>query len=151
MLFGTVQASADPSTILVFPFENVTNDRSLDWIGEGISELIIQRLQPEPGAFTFAREERLAAFEKLGIPEPVAVSRATALKLGWDLGADHLVTGRFARTADNFQIVARVVDLEAGAGSEAAVEGRLEDVLPLSISLAWPFLKEAVPGTDIAQ
>src|SRR5437879_533482 len=80
VLSGAGQASADSSTILVFPFENVTNDRSLDWIGEGISELIIERLQPESGVSTFAREERLAAFEKLGIPETTTVSRATALK-----------------------------------------------------------------------
>jgi len=147
MLSGALQASADPSTILAFPFENGTNDRSLDWIGEGISELIIERLQPEPGVFIFAREERVAAFEKLAIPETTAVSRATALKLGWDMGADHLVTGRFAGTAQHFQIIARIIDLEAGAASEVAVEGRLEDVLPLSMSVAWRILNKAVPGT----
>ena len=147
VLSGAVPASADSSTILVFPFENVTNDRNLDWIGEGISELIIERLQPEPDVFTFAREERLAAFEKLGIPETTAVSRATSLKLGWNMAADHLVTGRFAGTPENFQIVARVVDLEAGAASEIAVEGKLEDILPLSMSVAWQILKKAIPGT----
>src|SRR5436309_3370850 len=145
MLSGVVHASGDSSTILVFPFENVTNDRSLDWIGEGISEIIIERLQPEPDVFAFAREERLAAVEKLGIPETTAVSRATALKLGWDMAADQLVTGRFRGTAENFQIVARIVDLEAGAASEIAVEGKLEDVLPLSMSVAWQILKKAVP------
>src|SRR5947208_15328571 len=129
-LFGTVQASADSSTILVFPFENVTNDRTLDWIDEGISQLIIERLQQERGTLTFSREERLGAFEKLGIPETTTVSRATALKLGWDMGADHVVTGRFAGTAENFRIVARIVDLDAGA-ADIAVEGKLEDVVPL--------------------
>ena len=147
MLFGTVQASADPSTILVFPFENVTNDRTLDWIGEGISQLIIERLQPEHGIWTFSREERLGAFEKLGIPETATVSRATALKLGWDMGADHVVTGRFAGTADNFQIVARVVDMDAGAATEVTIEGKLQDVIPLSMSAAWRILKKAVPDT----
>jgi len=147
MLFGTVQASADPSTILVFPFENVTNDRTLDWIGEGISQLIIERLQPEHGIWTFSREERLGAFEKLGIPETATVSRATALKLGWDMGADHVVTGRFAGTADNFQIVARVVDMDAGAATEVTIEGKLQDVIPLSMSVAWRILKKAVPDT----
>jgi len=147
MLFGTVQANADPSTILVFPFENVTNDRTLDWIGEGISQLIIERLQPEHGIWTFSREERLGAFEKLGIPETATVSRATALKLGWDMGADHVVTGRFAGTADNFQIVARVVDMDAGAATEVTIEGKLQDVIPLSMSVAWRILKKAVPDT----
>jgi len=147
MLFGTVQASADSSTIVVFPFENVTNDRTLDWIGEGISQLIIERLQQEDGTLTFSREERLGAFEKLGIPETTTVSRATALKLGWDMGADQVVTGRFAGTADNFQIVARVVDMDAGAATEVTIEGKLQDVIPLSMSVAWRILKKAVPDT----
>ena len=80
-LLGAGQARADSTTVLVFPFENASNDRTLDWIGEGISELIIERLQPEAGVYTFSREERLAAFEKLAIPEATLVSRATALKL----------------------------------------------------------------------
>src|SRR2546428_14043896 len=144
MLFGTVQASADPSTILVFPFENVTNDRTLDWIGEGISQLIIERLQPEHGIWTFSREERLGAFEKLGIPETTMVSRATALKLGWDMGADHLVTGRFAPRADNFQNVASGVGTETGAASEVAGEGMPADVHPLRMAIAVPVLIKRV-------
>src|SRR2546428_11033122 len=113
MLFGTVQASADPSTILVFPFENVTNDRTLDWIGEGISQLIIERLQPEHGIWTFSREERLGAFEKLGITGTTTVSRATALKLCWDTGAGHLVSGRFPGTADYLPNIGRGVEMDA--------------------------------------
>jgi len=78
----TSAARADSSTVLVFPFENLSDDRTLDWIGEGISELIIGRLQTEPGVYTFSREERLSAYEKFGIPETAMVTRATALKLG---------------------------------------------------------------------
>src|SRR5262245_22785966 len=95
-------AYADSSTVLVFPFENSSSDRTLDWIGEGIAELIIARLQPEPGVYAFPREERLAAFEKLSIPETAMVSRATALKLGWDNGADNVITGTFSGTPENF-------------------------------------------------
>jgi tetratricopeptide (TPR) repeat protein len=147
-LAGTVQAGADSSTILVFPFENASNDRTLDWIGEGIAELIIERLQPEAGVYTFSRDERLAAFEKLGIPETTVVSRATALKLGWDVGADVVVTGRFSGTPDNFQITARVADMESGSAREIAADGKLPDVIPLSMSVAWQVLKKVVPGTE---
>src|SRR3989442_4971343 len=147
IVLGMVQASADRSTILLFRFENVTNERTLDWMRQGIPQRILGRLQPEHGIWTFSREERLGAFEKLGIPETTMVSRATALKLGWDMGADHVVTGRFAGTADNFQIVARVVDMDAGAATEVTIEGKLQDVIPLSMSAAWRILKKAVPDT----
>ena len=144
-LTGT--ARADSSTVLVFPFENLSNDRTLDWIGEGLAELIVQRLQPEPGVHVSSREERLAAFERLGIPDATMVSRATALKLGWDAGADNVITGSFSGTPDKFQISARRIDMEEGFASEIEVEGKLEDIIPLSMNLAWQLLKKIVPGT----
>ena len=146
-LLGAGRARADSTTVLVFPFENASNDRTLDWIGEGISELIIERLQPEAGVYTFSREERLAAFEKLAIPEATLVSRATALKLGWDIGADHVITGRFLGTPEKFQIVARLVDMETGGAEQIAAEGKLEDVIPLTMSATWQVLRKVVPGT----
>ena len=146
-LAATPVAQADSGTLLVFPFENLSSDRTLDWIGEGISELIISRLQPEPGVYACAREERIAAYENLGIPETASLSRATALKLGWDTGADNIVTGSFSGTPDRFQIVARLVDMDAGSAAEIKVEGKLEDVIPLTASLSWQLLKKIVPGT----
>jgi tetratricopeptide (TPR) repeat protein/TolB-like protein len=141
------QARADSGTVLVFPFENRSNDRTLDWIGEGISELIIERLQPEPGVYALSREERLGSFEKLGIPETTMVSRATALKLGWDVGADHVVTGGFTGTIEKFQIAARLIDMETGAAEQITAEGKLANVIPMGMSVAWWVLKKIDPGT----
>jgi len=132
---------------MVFPFENLSNDRTLDWIGEGLSELIIGRLQPEPGVYVFPREERLAAYEKLGIRETATISRATALKLGWDNAADYVITGSFSGPPDDFHIVARLIDTEAGSATELDTGGNLQEVIPLTITLAWRLLKKVVPGT----
>jgi tetratricopeptide (TPR) repeat protein/TolB-like protein len=140
-------AHADSSTILVFPFENLSNDRTLDWIGEGISELIVERLRPEPGVYVFSRDERVAIYDRIGIPETANVSRATALKLGWDTGADNTITGTFSGTSENFHITARLVDMEAGASSEVQVEGKLDEVIPLTMTLSLQLLKKIVPGT----
>jgi tetratricopeptide (TPR) repeat protein/TolB-like protein len=140
-------AHADSSTVLVFPFENLSSDRTIDWIGEGVSELINQRLQPEPGVYIFSREERIALYDRLGIPETAGLSRATALKLTWDAGADNMITGVFSGTADQFHISARIVDVEAGAASEIEADGRLEDIIPLTMTLSRKLLKKIVPGT----
>lgn len=140
-------ARADAGTVLVFPFENLSTDRNLDWIGEGIAELIIERLRSEPGVYMFSREERLAALNKLGIPETATVSRATALKLGWDTGADGVVTGRFSMAAGQFEISARLADMEIGGSLEGInVRGRLEDVIPLMTALSVQLLRRIVPG-----
>ncbi len=140
-------AHADAVTVLIFPFENQSTERNLDWIGEGIAELVIERLQSEPALAVFSREERLAAFEKLGIPESAMVSRATALKLGWDCGADVVITGRFSGTAERFEITARLVDMELGRASEdIKAQGKLEDVIPLVTTMARGVLSRIAPG-----
>jgi len=132
-LASATTAHAEASTILVFPFENLSNDRSLDWIGEGIAELMVEKLQFEPGIYVFTRDERLADYEKLGIPESVMVSRATQLKLGWEIGADRVITGRFSGSADEFQITARTIEMEfSRASEELTVRGKLQDVITLT-------------------
>ena len=146
-LVATTAALADSSTVLVFPFENLSNDRTLDWIGEGIAELTVGRLQPEPGVYVFSREERLGAYEKLSIPETAVLSRATSLKLGLDNGADFVITGTFSGTADDFQIVARLIDTEAGSATVFKSAGSLSDIVPLTMTLSWNLLRKIVPGT----
>ena len=146
--FGSTPAFSDKGTVLVFPFENQSGDRNLDWIGEGIAELIIERLRSEPELDVTQRDERLAGFEKLGVPEGATVSRATSMKLGWDTGSDRLITGRFATTSEDFSIYARIVDLAAsGASQEIKVTGKLEDVIPLTNTLGWQILKLMLPHT----
>jgi tetratricopeptide (TPR) repeat protein len=146
-LAGAPVARADATTVLVFPFEHLSNDRTMDWLGEGISELIIGRLKPEPGVYTHSREERIAVYERLSIPEASVLSRATALKLGWAAGVDQVVAGSFSESPGRIQIVARLIDMEAGSGTEFKAEGKLEDVIPLTNTLAWQLLKKIVPGT----
>ena len=63
------------------------------------------------------------------------ISRATALKLGWDTGADKSITGSFSGTSDDFHIVARLVDMEAGAATEVQIDGKLQEVIPLTMTL----------------
>src|SRR5262245_27405101 len=136
MLAAGAAARAEAGTILVFPFENVSTDRSLDWLGEGISELFVERLQFAPGTYVFSRDERLAAYEKLGIPETTAASRATQLKLGWEIGADKIIVGRFSGTADDFKIAAHTIDMELSrASEEATVRGKLQDIIALTTDL----------------
>jgi tetratricopeptide (TPR) repeat protein/TolB-like protein len=144
-------AHADSSTVLVFPFENQSNDRTLDWIGEGISEVINQRLQPESGIYILPREERIGMYDKMGIPEAAGVSRATALKVAWEAGADNMIAGIFSGTADQFHITARLIDLEAGSATEVHADGKLEDVISITTALSVELLKKIVPGTSPAE
>src|SRR5262249_33463094 len=86
-LFGlAVPLTANPNSqsVLVFSFENQTDDRNIDWIGTGLSELVAERLTAERDLYVFNRDERSTAYERMGIPESMAVTRATAMSIGWD-------------------------------------------------------------------
>jgi tetratricopeptide (TPR) repeat protein/TolB-like protein len=140
---------ADSSTVLVYPFENLSGDRNLDWIGEGFAELVIERLHSEPGLHVFSREERLAVFESAGIPEGAVISRASALKLGWNSGADAIITGVFSGSPEDFQVEARIVDLSLIRSFDPIkAAGRLEDILPMGNSLSWQLLRGLVPASN---
>ena len=147
LLLGASQARGESRTFLLFPFENQTNDRTLDWLSEGISELMIQRLQSEPGIAVFSREERLALYEKLGIPETTMLSRATSLKFGWDMGADHIVTGTFSGNLEEFHVAARLINMETGGAEEITGDGKLAEVIPLTMSVTSQVLRNLIPGS----
>jgi tetratricopeptide (TPR) repeat protein len=144
--------SAQRTTVLVNAFENQTGDRTLDWIGEGLSVLLAERLTAQSQLYVFGLDERMAEYDKLAIPDTVTVSRATALKIGWDMGADIIVTGRIAGTHEDFRIDARVVDLAEGISNfDVSASGKLDDVISMAASLSSQLAKGLVPGADLPE
>src|SRR5579864_4375138 len=101
-------AVAHTETVVVFPFENVTNDASKDWLGEGLSELTTDSMAGH-GPVVFTRDERLAALEKLGLPTYSRFSRATMIKIAGEIDADYVVFGEFTPDGANLHVSARVL------------------------------------------
>jgi tetratricopeptide (TPR) repeat protein len=144
--------SAQRTTVLVNAFENQTGDRSLDWIGEGLSVLLGERLTAQSQLYVFGLDERMAEYDKLSIPDTVTVSRATALKIGWDMGADIIVTGKISGTHEDFRIDARVMDLtEGNADFDVNAAGKLDDVISMAANLSSQLAKGLVPGADLPE
>src|SRR5262249_29620839 len=140
------------TTVLVFGFENQTGDHNIDWIGEGLSDLISDRLFSENELYVFNRDERAAAYDRLAIPETVLVSRATAIKIAWDLGAGGAVLGTLSGSHDDFHIHARILDLaSATSASDIEVAGKLDDVMPLAAKLSGQLAKTLVPASTVPE
>jgi tetratricopeptide (TPR) repeat protein len=144
--------SAQRTTVLVNAFENQTGDRSLDWIGEGLSVLLGERLTAQPQLYVFGLDERMAEHDKLAIPDTISVSRATVLRIAWDMGADIIVTGRISGTHEDFRIDARVVDLTEGDSNfDVNASGKLDDVISMAANLSSQLAKGLVPGADLPE
>jgi tetratricopeptide (TPR) repeat protein len=145
-----VSLHAQRTTVLVNAFGNETGDRSLDWTGEGLATAIADRLVAYRQLYVFARDERIAEYERLGVPEPLSVSRATSIRMAWDLGADVLVTGRYLRDHDELHIEARVLNLsENTIDLDLSVTGKPDELLSTAASLASRLAGVLVPGSAL--
>jgi tetratricopeptide (TPR) repeat protein len=81
-------------TIVVFPFENLSNHPEYNWIGESFSDSLSSLLN-KPGLIVVSSDERAVAFQRLHLPLTVLPSRATEIKIGRELKASVIVIGNF--------------------------------------------------------
>ena len=140
------------TTVLVNAFGNDTGERNLDWIGEGLAVAIADRLHTQRELYVFGRDERQAEYERLGIPETLSFSRATSIRIAWDMGADILVIGRYSGDHDEFRLDARVLNLvENVIDFDLSVTGKLDELISMSASLASRLAVAIVPGSTMPE
>jgi len=126
---------------LVFPFENVAAPARLDWIGEGLEELTIQRLSAA-GQQVYSRGGLLNDMDRYGLPASAKLSRATMLHVAQDLDADFVVYGNFTSDGKNFTVNGRVLRVNPTALLPVVQEsGALASLMDLHTRLAWRLLE----------
>ncbi|MBZ5696973.1 MAG: tetratricopeptide repeat protein [Acidobacteriia bacterium] len=129
-----------PGMLLVFPFENDGRMASLDWLGEGLAELTVERLQ-DRGLSVLSRQERLAALEKIGLPDSARFSHATMMKIAAEADADEVVFGRFVSDGKAVTLEARVLRISPPWLSPAYTQtSSSEDLLRAHARLSWQIL-----------
>jgi tetratricopeptide (TPR) repeat protein len=149
-----VPAVAD--TYLVLPFFNASRTANLDWIGESISETLLETLATQ-GLMTLDREGRQEAYRRLGLRIDANLTRATVVKVAQALDADHVIYGQFEFTPaptgssgsrGSLRIAANVMDLQVlKQGPQFSEIGALEDLASLQSHLAWQAIRSIAPAT----
>jgi tetratricopeptide (TPR) repeat protein len=99
--------------VLVMPFENLSDDAAQDWKGSAFEEAISSHLE-SVGYEIVDVESRNRHFVNHGFDPVQPVTRATAIVLARELGADRLVVGNFRPGEDQLEASARVIDLAEG-------------------------------------
>lgn len=129
-------------TIVVVPFENTSKAPGIDWIGEAFSEVLGQRMA---GAqlFVVRREDRLYAFDRLGIPSNLRPSRATLYRVAEEMDVDYLVMGSYGYDGRTFSVRSQVIDMKRLRLSPEAVEsGALTQLMDIQNATAWDVLHD---------
>lgn len=156
--FLTPLLHAANSTVLVVPFHNESKYGDLNWIGESISETLMSELG-EAGDIVLDRNSRDEGYRRLTLKPDALLTKATLLKLGQTLDADHVCYGTFqiilptpdAQPRDgSIRITARFIDLrKLRDASEFSETGRLLDLSRLEEHLSWQAIQFLDPQTTI--
>jgi len=143
------QTSQETRTVLVLPFENHTKSANLEWIKETFPELIGNRFSKIGGIYVIGRDDRLYAFDRLGIPANIHPSRATLYTIAQQLDADYIVLGSYKMQDQQFTAEAQLLDMKALHLSEPMrVSGQLNSLIEVESQLAFQVLKTIRPQTS---
>jgi adenylate cyclase len=98
-------ANAPRLSIVVLPFENLSDDKEQDYFADGITDDLTTDLSHLGGSFVIARN---TAFTYKGKPVDVK-------QIGRELGVRYLLEGSVRRIGENVEINAQLISTETGA------------------------------------
>jgi len=142
---GAHAAPGGPQRYLIVPFENLSSERSLNWIGEALAMSLADRFELL-GMRTVTRSERLEALDDMVLPSGAPLTLASDLKLAGAVRAGRLVAGTYDFDPNNGVVVtARLVDVKAGA---QLWEGSRPGTLAGIFSLMDPVVLQAAASDE---
>jgi Tfp pilus assembly protein PilF/TolB-like protein len=137
---------ATVQTLVVLPFENVSDAPGIEWIGESFPEVIGQRLA-SPSLYVVPRQDRLYAFDRAGVPANLHLSRATLFRIAEQMDADYAVLGEYDFDGRTFTAKAQLLDMKRLHLSPLQVEsGPLLNLIEIQSALAWDLLRLTQPA-----
>jgi len=139
-------AFAPGQTLLVVPFENRSKAPGLEWIGDSFPELLSQRLD-SPTLYVLPHEERIRAYDRMGIPVELRASRPTIYRIAEQLDVDYVVLGSYDYDGQIFTSTAQLLDMHRQRLlPEMKESGALPQLVELQSDLAWEILRTLFPS-----
>jgi tetratricopeptide (TPR) repeat protein len=137
---GTPSEISQQGIYLVFPFENAGASPRLDWLGEGLEELTIQRLSAA-GQQVYSHTGRTGELDRSGLPPTAKLSRASMLRIAQNMDADFVIFGRFTSDGQTLMVEAQILRVSPTRLLPAIREtGPLDSLMDLHVKLLWRLL-----------
>jgi tetratricopeptide (TPR) repeat protein len=138
-------------TALVVPFENQSKAPGIEWIGDSFPELLQERLNSST-LFVLPREDRMRAYDRVGIPVGLHPSRATVYRIAEQLDVDYVVLGLYRFDGRTFTTTAQLLDMRRQhLLPEISESGPLIQLIDIQTALAWDVLHELRPEISISR
>jgi tetratricopeptide (TPR) repeat protein len=114
-------AAPPPAGVLVMPFENVTHDSRIFWLGEASAVLLTDDLNAL-GMNAITRPQRREAVDRLQVPASASLTDATVIRIGQLVGAAQVVLGTLELSDGVLIVHAKQIVLETGRVAADVVE-----------------------------
>ena len=138
------RAPGPGKTLLVLPFQNNSTVSGLDWIGESFPEVLGPRFN---GFFVIDRQQRLNAFEHLGLPANLRPSRATVYELARAMEVDYVIVGSYVYDGQSFSARAQVLDMQGlHLSAPVTASGSLQGLIQVENLVAQNLLRILAPS-----
>ncbi|MBI3423586.1 MAG: tetratricopeptide repeat protein [Acidobacteria bacterium] len=118
-------------TVAVLYFENQSGDRELDWLREGLTDMLITNLSRSRTLTLLSRQQLAALLGHIGQQNAVKLNLEDGLEIGRRAQAEMLILGRFARLGEQVRIDVSLHEARTGQlqAAEALVAERPELIL----------------------
>src|SRR6202790_5669575 len=137
---GAAPEASQQGIYLVFPFENEGASPRLDWLGEGLEELTIQRLSAA-GQQVYSHAGRTGELDRSGLPSTAKLSRASMLRIAQNMDADYVVFGRFTSDGQSLMVESQILRVSPTRLLPPIREtGRLVSLMDLHLKMLWRLL-----------
>ena len=143
------RSSLPGKTLLVLPFQNTSKLPELDWIAESFPEVLGPRFS---GFFVIDREERLKAFDRLGLPASLRPSLATTYEIAQAMDVDYVILGSYSYDGQSFSVRAQVLDMARLHLSQPVVaSGSLSALIQVETLLTLDLMHILAPTLAISR
>ncbi len=106
-------------TVAVMFFENQSNIAELEWLREGLADMLITNLSRSEKLTVLSRQQLQVLLERAGYKPGVEINLDKALEVAQKSGAEVIVVGSFVRLGGKMRLDARLHDAKTG-GLQAA-------------------------------
>ncbi len=106
-------AHAEHKSVAVLYFTNLSQDKSLDWLDRGLTEMLTTNLAQVQGLDVLSTERIQGSLQRVGKKDG-AMDASTAQAVARDAGADVFITGALLKVGPQLRLDVRVQDTQTG-------------------------------------
>lgn len=138
-------------TVLIVPFENQSKAPGIEWVGDSFPELLQERLD-SPAVYVVPREDRIRAYDRVGIPIHLRASRATIYRIAEQLDVDYIVMGQYGFDGRTFTVSGQLLDMRREHLLPQMTEsGPLPQLIGIETALAWDVMHNLHPELTVSK